>query len=306
MDLRKTSLVGLVAAFAAQGLAAQEVAQTQDDELSEPIVVTGHRQSEINGIRFGVDRILPSDAPTDPIARFIDPVCLGFAGLNARQQATFREMIEFRGKNAGVRFARPKCRVNALVVIVDDPATFVSEAKSKQSKFMPLGEHRKFDNALKRGDPVYAWTSQEIRTALGRPAPHSATIPGLTLPMAVATKVNTDARGRRVGLEQSAGLVRAIVIFDAKKITGLTLVQLADYAAMRLLAPSEVNARWQGDHPKSILKLFSLEASEIEASMTVFDESYLAAIYGLPLNASPSRLKPTVVSGYLERREVER
>jgi hypothetical protein len=202
-----------------------------------------------------------------------------------------------------VSFARPDCKTNALVVIVDDPEAFVSEARSEQSKLMPVNEQRKFEAAMLRGDPVFAWTSQEVRTALGRPAPHSATIPGLTLPMAVATKVNTDARARRVGLEQSAALVNSIVVFDARRLEGLTLVQLADYAAMRLLAPSEIRAEWQGDRPESILKLFSTKADEVELSMTVFDESYLAALYNLPLNASPSRLKPMVVAGYLGRKE---
>ena len=303
MKLHRKLLLGSLVAFVAQPLTAQETTPPQNDDIEGTIVVTGQRQSELDAIRQGVDRIFPSAGPTDPIARFIDPVCLGFAGLNSRQQATFRQMIEFRGKNAGVSFARPDCKTNALVVIVDDPEAFVSEARSEQSKFMPVNEQRKFEAAMLRGDPVFAWTSQEVRTALGRPAPHSATIPGLTLPMAVATKVNTDARARRVGLEQSAALVNSIVVFDARRLEGLTLVQLADYAAMRLLAPSEIRAEWQGDRPESILKLFSTKADEVELSMTVFDESYLAALYSLPLNASPSRLKPTVVAGYLERRE---
>ena len=301
--MHRKLLFGPLLALAVQPLIAQEITLPENDALGKTIIVTGQRQSEIDAIRQGVDRIFPSAGPTDPIARFIDPVCLGFAGLNSRQQATFRKMIEFRGKNAGVSFAQPDCKTNALVVIVDDPETFVSEARSEQSKFMPVDEQRKFEAAMLRGDPVFAWTSREVRTALGRPAPHSATIPGLTLPMAVATKVNPDARARRVGLEQSAALVNSVVIFDARRLEGLTLVQLADYAAMRLLAPSEIRAEWQGDRPESILKLFSTKADEVEPSMTVFDESYLAALYNLPLNASPSRLKPTVVAGYLERSE---
>ena len=302
MSLYRQLMFSLLVAFVAEVSAAQEIAP-QSDDIDEPIVVTGQRRSEIEAVRQGIDQVFPSAGPSDPVARFIDPVCLGFAGLDSRQAATFRKMIEFRGENAGVNFARSDCKPNALVVIVDDPKNFVAEARSEQPHFMPVDEQRRFEAAILRGDPVFAWTSQEVRTALGRPAPHSAALPGLTLPMAVATKVNTDARARRVGLERSAALVNSIVIFDAKRLEGLTLVQLADYAAMRLLIPSKIQAEWQGDRPKSILKLFSPEEAEVEPSMTVFDESYLFAIYNLPLNASPSRLKPTVVAGYLGRLE---
>ena len=301
ISLHRQLMFFFLVVFVAQVSAAQELTPPQSDDIDEPIVVTGQRQSEIDAVRQGIDRIFSSDSPSDPVARFIDPVCLGFAGLDTRQQATFREMIEFRGKNAGVNFAQSECKTNALVVIVDDPETFVSEVRSEQPKFMPVNEQRKFDAGMLRGDPVFAWSSQEVRTAFGRPAPHSATIPGLTLPMAVATKVNTDARARRVGLNQSAALINSIVIFDARKLDGLTLVQLADYAAMRLLAPSKIPAKWQGDRPESILRLFSPNTDEVELSMTVFDESYLSAVYNLPLNASPSRLRPKVVADYVRR-----
>jgi hypothetical protein len=94
MNFRMSFLFGPLVTLTAQALTAQEATPTENDDLKETIIVTGQRQSEIDAIRQGVDRIFPSAGPTDPIARFIDPVCLGFAGLNSRQQATFREMLE--------------------------------------------------------------------------------------------------------------------------------------------------------------------------------------------------------------------
>jgi hypothetical protein len=115
--------------------------------------------------------------------------------------------------------------------------------------------------------------------------------------MSVATKVNTDARARRVGLEQSAALLNSIVVFDARKLSGLSLVQLADYAAMRLLAPTDVPTDWQ-EGPPSILKLFSNDPADVEDTMTAFDQSYVLALYELPINSPPSRLKSKVLDTY--------
>lgn len=296
--MSKLLLCGTIMLLASPSLATQETEPVNDPET---IVVTGQRQADVEAIREGIDQISPSLGPTDPIARFIDPICLDFAGLSPTQEATFRKLITFRGENAGARFAKTDCRTNALVVIVDDPKSFLDEAREKQSNLVSASDYRKLEASIADGDPVVAVRSQEVRTALGRPAPHTATIPGLTLPMAASTKVNTDARARRVGLEQSAALVNSIVIFDATKLAGFNLVQLADYAAMRLLISSDVSPAWQGGRPDSILKLFSNSTDDIESSMTLFDESYLAAVYGLPLNAAPSRLKSQVLAGYLER-----
>lgn len=286
--------------FAIASLSQMVFAQDRDAEAvtNETIVVTGESLSSADAIREGVDRVSPASDPTDPMGRFIDPICLSFAGLNDEQEANFRTIIEFRGENAGARFAAKGCRTNALVVIVDDLKAFVADIRKKQPRLMSVADYRRFESAMKRNDPVFAWNAQEVRTALGRAAPHSASIPGLTLPMSVSTKVNTDARARRVGLEQSAALVNSVIIFDATQIDGLTLLQLADYAAMRLLAPSRIAADWQTGGPASILKLFSTNKVHAQNAMTAFDQSYLLALYDLPLNASPTGLKAAVVKAY--------
>lgn len=120
--------------------------------------------------------------------------------------------------------------------------------------------------------------------------------------MSVSTNVNTDGRARRVGLEQSAALLNSIVVFDAGKLSGFSLVQLADYASMRLFVATNEPMNWHGGM-SSILKLFSDDPADVEDTMTAFDESYLLAVYELPLNAAPSRLKPKVLDIYLKKSE---
>lgn len=289
--------------FALAGLATPTAAQvTENGSATDPIVVTGARQSNSDEVRSGVDAIAPSTGPAEPLARFMDPVCLGFAGLGERQEEIIRKVIELRAQNAGVRLADHKCRTDALVVIVDDLAGFAQNLKRSRPNLMPASEYRRFEISIEEGDPVFVSNTHEVRTALGRPAPHSATIPGLTLPMSVSTNVNTDGRARRVGLEQSAALLNSIVVFDAGKLSGFSLVQLADYASMRLFVATNEPMNWHGGM-SSILKLFSDDPADVEDTMTAFDESYLLAVYELPLNAAPSRLKPKVLDIYLKKSE---
>lgn len=289
--------------FVLAGIAPPVAAQVAESgSATDPIVVTGDRQSSGDDVRSGVDAIAPPTGPAEPLARFMDPLCLDFAGLSERQEQTIRTVIEFRAQNAGLRIADFECKPNALVVIVDDPAAFAQNLKRSQPNLMSSTEHRKLEASIEEGDSVFVSSAQEVRTALGRPAPHSATIPGLTLPMSVATKVNTDARARRVGLEQSAALLNSIVVFDARKLSGLSLVQLADYAAMRLLAPTDAPTDWQ-EGPPSILKLFSNDPADVEDAMTAFDQSYILALYELPINAPSTRLKSKVLDIYFGKGE---
>jgi hypothetical protein len=58
-------------------------------------------------------------------------------------------------------------------------------------------------------------------------------------------------------------------------------VQIADYASLRLLAPTgEVDVA-EAEAPRTIMTLFAAPAST-PAAMTRFDRAYLAALYRMP------------------------
>jgi hypothetical protein len=78
----------------------------------------------------------------------------------------------------------------------------------------------------------------------------------------------------------SYDIVSTLVVFDASRVEGMTLAQLADYATMRGLARTR-SAR-EGAAMDTILTLFDPAASP-PGGLTEFDRAYLASLYdGIP------------------------
>ena len=71
------------------------------------------------------------------------------------------------------------------------------------------------------------------------------------------------------------------MVIEARAIDGLSPVQLADYASLRLLAPTGEVEVAGADAPRTIMTLFAAPDSA-PATMTRFDRAYLAALYRMP------------------------
>jgi hypothetical protein len=80
-------------------------------------------------------------------------------------------------------------------------------------------------------------------------------------------------------------MLAALVVIDKAAVAGLSPVQIADYASLRLLAPTgEVDIAEAGSAPPTIMTLFAAPASAPQ-QMTRFDRAYLSALYRMPPGA---------------------
>lgn len=68
------------------------------------------------------------------------------------------------------------------------------------------------------------------------------------------------------------------MVIDNTAVAGLSPVQIADYASLRLLAPT---GEVEPVGPRTIMTLFAAPATA-PATMTRFDRAYLAALYRMP------------------------
>jgi len=71
-------------------------------------------------------------------------------------------------------------------------------------------------------------------------------------------------------------ILSSVLIIDRKATIGLTLTQLADYAAMRTLTNSRAGGP---DNDGTILGLFNSAVDRRAAEMTMFDREYLRSVY---------------------------
>lgn len=293
-SLRSWALVLAIALFPAVSSAQEVEEQTDENE----IIVFGKRLPDTPAIAVAVEQISPAERKDEPLAKFADPLCVSVTGLGERYGAIVRAAIESRASSLGLSIADPDCTANALVIVVDDLPGLIARLKVARPGLVSLTASRDLAAALDRHDPVVSWWNEELRSQYGSKLPHSAAIPGLTLPMAVAAKINSQTRARRVDLNISAAIGSAVVAFELSSLDGVRLDQLSDYAAMRLLAPIQKALPWSDAMPASILSLFSAAPSQAQQGLTDFDRAYLQGLYTLPANASPRRLKASVLQAF--------
>jgi hypothetical protein len=83
-------------------------------------------------------------------------------------------------------------------------------------------------------------------------------------------------------------IINAMVLFDRNAVRGLTLTQLADYAAFRAL--TRMLPQTSDTRADSIVSLFD-GAGNRPAELTAFDRAYLGALYnGLGNIPAPARM----------------
>lgn len=273
------------------------------------IVVTGERPLEPAAIQDAVRDMADEQRFDEPLLRFHDPLCLSVSGLGRVASSQVRDRLLANARAASVPVADEGCRANALVLVVDDPASLVVRIEKEQPRLISPAERRRIDAALARGETALVWHNEETRGAEGEALRISTTAPGMpaTGPfseLSAETRVNSPGRARRVGATNSRAIVNGVVILDLEHLVGMDLDRVADFATMRLLAPgmravpeaSNGTGEREIAKPRSILAPFV--AGRGAERMTLFDRAWLGALYDLAPNAASTRLAGAVAQIY--------
>ena len=211
-------------------------------------------------------------APRGQVARFHDPVCPIAEGLpeghNAALEARLRELAEA----AGAQVARDRrCRANLVVLVADDPEAAMAALRRRRPDIFAGLPASGIRRALGAAGPVRSWRSSEIRrieAAAISEERYSALNQDVHLHHGVPASLLRQPTRRELRL--------SVVMFDLSAIDGLTLMQIADHAAMLGLASTD-----DPDHVAvpSILGLFGNAGSRAPAASR-WDLFYLRALYG--------------------------
>ncbi|MEO1047269.1 MAG: hypothetical protein AAFW59_02970 [Pseudomonadota bacterium] len=280
----------------------------QETEAPE-IIVSGERPLDTDAIRLAVRELAKAHRSDEPLLRFHDPVCLSVSGLGAAASAQVRERILKNARAADVAVADKGCRANALVLIVDDPASLIEGIQKDQPKLLSPAKRRPLDAALARGEKALVWHNEETRGAQGQALRTSFTAPGMPVTgpssqLGAETRINNHGRARRVGATDSRAVVNGAVILNVENLVGMDLERVADFATMRLLVPGvrvvpDALAGVEEDgavKPQSVLAPFSPDQGA--ERLTRFDRAWIEALYSLEPNASSTRLPAAVASAY--------
>lgn len=266
-------LAGMAAMLAHAAVAAQAVP-------AEPpgIVVEGERPVEQKALTDLARDIAGHPRERRPLARFEQPLCLMVAASDTGLAKQIAERIIDNAKSAGVRVRGNGCKPNALVAVSDDAhAQLAAIRKSGRRLFAGLSA-REIDAAMGARDPVYVFQASKQTSASGEVIVSSPEAGGSN---GVPGPTNQIWSAGRLKREIREDMLAVLVVVDNAAIGGLSPAQVADYASLRLLAPTgEVDVAEAGA-PRTIMTLFVAPASA-PATMTRFDRAYLKWLYRMP------------------------
>ncbi|SMQ59238.1 hypothetical protein SAMN06297468_0255 [Altererythrobacter xiamenensis] len=285
----------------ALALGAALPAQAQDDaeeDFGREIVVQGQRTTERAVVTEMAREVTRRPRIDKPISRRYDDVCLGIFGLKAGAALTLIGRVEDNLSQLGIGTAGEGCRVNSLIAFVDDaPGTVKTLQKEEPQLFEGLLDYE-IDRIFAGSTGAQAWQTTRNKGANGR---EFQTIEIGNPPREV--QANQQTLTGRTTQQIRTDIVGAIVLFDVDRVSDKTLQQLADYATMRLIAPTADFSADEGAID-SILTLFVKDALPPEG-LTTFDRAYLEALYKLPPTAKGSQIRDATWSAYrsLQRQE---
>jgi hypothetical protein len=251
-------------------LAAQVAPQ---EEAEPPAIVVEDEKPRTEKELTELARELADNPRADrPLARFEKPLCLMVAASDTALGQEVAERIIDNAKAARVKVRGNGCSPNALVLIADDARQQLQSVRSSGRRLFAGLNAREIDAAMGARDPVYVFQASQSVAASGqamfRAQPDQAPTNYVT------------AMGRLSRLTRE-DMLAALVVVDNAAVAGLSPVQIADYASLRLLAPTGEVDMQEAEAPRTIMTLFAAPASA-PAAMTRFDRAYLAALYRMP------------------------
>jgi hypothetical protein len=267
------------ALLAGAPLAAQDGADPND------IVVEGAREVDRGEVKSQArDITAGNNLRRQPLSRFESPVCPGVIGLPVDLAWPLIERIRAVALAAGLDLADSKaCRPNVVVAFADDGQAELAEFDRRGDSILQALSDLDRKSLLAESGPARAFSITAKKSNDGMPLVDNPPVVAVTMTSRLFLSYRTD-------IEMS------VVVIDADAADGLSIIQLADYSAMRALAKTRAP---DGDTAYgTILALFDPEALP-PAEMTDFDRAYLKSVYSDRAN-KPGQTKLGAVGRLME------
>lgn len=205
-----------------------------------------------------------------PLARFGDYACPGVGGLRLESAEMVVSRVRLIAEELGIPLHKEgECHPNIFIIFTKDGRADLNELERKTSQISQNTTPKERRELLEKDGPVRVFNIVETRMRNGMTIPRARDL--------VNVPTGTQEGGQSL---ISRGIRRDItvsmVMFNREAVRGMTLHQLADYAAMRVFAQTR-DATGE-NAPDSILSLFDKDAVPPEG-LTDFDRAFLTTLY---------------------------
>lgn len=270
----------LVAGLMCALLGSTAVAQ---DSGEQDIVVQGELDAAEKQVDTLARAITRRPRVDKPISRQYGAICVGVHGLSTAFALTLIDRIEANARDLGIHVQGEGCQVNTLVSFSRNSRKEVERLRKEEPWLFSTLLDYEYERVLRGNGAVQAWQATEVKGANGKEFA-SAVIDGREV------EVNKQFSSSHLAQQLRVDILGAIVVFDNAYVEGKTIQQLADYATMRLFAPTDDLSDAPVSTMPTILTLFA-EGGDAPDGLTDFDRAYLEALYKLPPTARSSAIR---------------
>jgi hypothetical protein len=205
----------------------------------------------------------------ETLLRWREPLCPLVAGLPQDQGEYMLARITLIARNAGAKLAPRRCTPNFYVVVTGEPEALLKAWRKRDGALFGRQAPAKVGRFLGQDRPVRVWHNWDFAPADGSsPTEYSPT---------GAPTINHPKDSRLV-TNAVRGAWGVVAVVDAARLQGMSVAQLSDYIALTGLA--ELNPDAQPGAAPSILRLFDGPPAEAPATLSPWDQAFLAALYG--------------------------
>ncbi|HEX6740932.1 MAG TPA: hypothetical protein VF079_03945 [Sphingomicrobium sp.] len=250
-------------------LAAASIAVAPPPPPEDTIVVQGVRPTK-KQVRDFVRAL--TDVPSyGQISRFHFPVCPVAMGLAPVQNMRIAERMRRVAAAANIAVAPAKCTPNAFVIVAPDKGAAITELNRRFPAYFSQMSARDVRKLSEAPEPAAAW---QVRTLLT--ADREVAAKATTSDAYIVKSVNTPSRIKAASMPT---FTAAVVVIDVKAAAGLTLTQLADYAAMRTLADIAPERVAKVGVPSILEVLRQPDDRPLPVTLTYWDLGFLKSLY---------------------------
>ena len=260
----------LIAAGAATAAHAQPTSDPQAATSNdEEIVVQGVRPST-KQVRAFV-RALTDVRSSGQLSRFHLPACPAVMGLAPAQNDRIVERMRRVAEAARIPLAPARCSANTFVIVTPDKAAAIAELNRRFPAYFSQMSDRDMRRLAADTAPAAAWQVKTLMTA-DRELAAKATASDAY----IVKSVNTPSRIKAASMPT---FMASVVVIDVKSAAGLTVTQLADYAAMRTFADIDPQRVVKTGVPSILGALTQPDDQALPVTLTHWDLGFLKSLY---------------------------
>lgn len=248
-------------------------------ELSDTIVVQGIRNPSEEIGRFV--NALTETPLSGQLSRFDRAVCPVVVGLGDARGATIARRMRQVADAAAIPVDNPGCKPNVLLFVTRDKGDLISQLYRKYPNYFDGVQRSDVKRMISDPSPAAAWHVEGRIDADGI-AVQRDRISGREI-------IERTDTASRLSTASRPHFLASIVVVDLDALGGLSLTQLADYAAMRTFGRTDPSRAARSSAPSILSVVEASMDSPVPLTLTKWDLAFLKSLYASDANRSASR-----------------